>query len=115
MNPLFSPEPDDVVSDRVRTHWIDTNVMLEVYSHGDLYLEWGLSRCSRPPRLNGRAEPERRRVLMQGSLWMAMSLCQLGAATLTYQHENLRNILRLAPPDSEVGGWTATIVYQLGD
>jgi hypothetical protein len=32
VNPLLSPEPDDVVSDRARTHWIDTNVMLEVYS-----------------------------------------------------------------------------------
>ena len=115
VNPLLSPAPDDVVSEHARTHWIDTNVMLEVYSHGDLYFEWALRECSRPPGLNTRANPEGRRVLMQGSLWMAMVLCQMRVSTLTYQHENLRNILRLAPPDSEVGGWTATIVYQLGD
>ena len=27
----------------------------------------------------------------------------------------LHNILRLAPPESEVGGWTSTILYVLGD
>jgi hypothetical protein len=46
---------------------------------------------------------------------MAMALCRRSAVSLTYQHENLRNILRLAPPDSEVGGWTSTILYVLGD
>lgn len=115
MNPLLTPEPDDVVTDRARTHWIDTNVMLEVYSHGDLYQEWAMQQCTRPPGLGRARDPERRRLLMQGSLWMAMVLCRLRAVSVTYQHENLRNILRLAPPDSEVGGWTSTIVWQLGD
>lgn len=109
MNPLLAPEPDDVVTDRARTHWIDTSVMLEVYSHGDLYNDWALS------KLGAKADPEDRRVRMQGSLWMAMTLCQLRAVSLTYQHENLRNILRLAPPMSEAGGWTSTVLYVLGD
>jgi len=115
VNPLITPEPDDVVSDRARTHWVDTNVMLEVYSHGDLYEEWAMQQCTRPPGLGRARHPERRRVRMQDSLWMAMALCQERAVSLTYQDENLRNILRLAPPDSEVGGWTSTILYQLGD
>jgi hypothetical protein len=46
---------------------------------------------------------------------MAMAFCQQHAVSVTYQDENLRNILRLAPPDSEVGGWTSTILYVLGD
>lgn len=114
LNPLISPEPDDVVSGRAPTHWIDTDVMLEVYSHGDLYREWALVNCTVPPGL-ARGDPEGRRVRLQGSLWMAMALCRLDASTVTYQHENLRNILRLAPPESEVGGWTSTIVYVLSD
>lgn len=113
MNPLLTPPPDDVVSARPRTHWIDTDVMLEVYSHGDLYFEWALNRCSKPPGLIG--NPEGRRVRMQGALWMAMALSNARAVSLSYQHENERNILRIAPPDSEVGGWTSSIVYQLGD
>lgn len=104
-----------MVTQRAPTHWIDTNVMLEVYSHGDLYMDWGLSECTKPPGLNIAVDPEGRRVRMQGALWMAMVLGQLNAVSLTYQHENLRNILRLAPPDSEVGGWTSTILYVLGD
>jgi len=115
VNPLLTPEADDVVTERARTHWIDTNVMLEVYSHGDLYMDGGLSQCTEPPGLNTAVDPEGRRVRMQGALWMAMALCRLGAVSLTYQHENLRNILRLAPPDSEVGAWTSTILYVLGD
>lgn len=44
-----------------------------------------------------------------------MALCRVGARSVTYQHENVRNMLRMAPPDSERGGWTSTIIYQLGD
>jgi hypothetical protein len=109
VNPLLTPEPDDVVPDRARTHWVDTAVMLEVYSHGDLHKEWALR------ELGAHADPEGRRLRLQGALWMAMALCRLRAVSLSYQHENLRNILRLAPPDSDVGDWTATIVYVLGD
>jgi hypothetical protein len=109
VNPLLTPPPDVVVTERPRTHWVDTNVTLEVYSHGDLYAEW------RRRVLSGDGDPEGRRLRMQGSLWMAMALCQQQAVSLTYQHENLRNILRLASPDSEAGGWTSTILYILGD
>jgi hypothetical protein len=115
VNPLLTPEADDMVTERDRTHWIDTNVMLEVYSHGDLYMKWGLTQCTKPPGLNTEADPEARRVRIQGAMWMAMALCHLRAVSLTYQHENQRNILRLAPLDSEVGGWTSTILYVLGD
>lgn len=93
------------------THWIDTNVMLEVYSHGDLleaFENWQRGRGTI-------AVVERRRVRMQDSLWMAMALCRAGARSITYEHENLRNILRLAPPSSSRGAWTSAILYILGD
>lgn len=89
--------------------------MLEVYSYGDLYQDWGLRECSEPRGLDRKADPERRRVRMQEALWLAMALATTKAVTITYQHENRRNILRLAPPDSEVGDWTASILYVLGD
>lgn len=91
------------------THWIDTNVMLEVYSHGDLFDEWEKQQRGEPSDVEGR------RMRMQGSLWMAMALCKLGALTVSYQHENLTNILRMAPPGSNRGVWTSGIVYVLGD
>lgn len=65
MNPLLPRPPDDVVTDHARTHWIDTNVNLEIYSNGDLYEEWALSQCSEPPWLNRTADPEGRRLRMQ--------------------------------------------------
>ena len=115
MNPLLTRPPDDIVTDALRTHWIDTNVMLEVYSHGDLYLDSALKRVTNPSGLNNRVNPEDRRVRMQQSLWLSMSLASSSAVTLSYQHENLENILRLAPPDSDVGRWTSDILYVLGD
>jgi hypothetical protein len=61
------------------------------------------------------AKVEERRVRLQGSLWMAMALCRVRARSISYQHENMRNILRLAPPASTRGAWTSTILYMLGD
>lgn len=93
------------------THWVDTNVMLEVYSHGDLsdaYESW-----QRGDRAI--ATVEARRLQMQNSLWMAMALSQSGARSVSFQHENLRNILRLAPPSSARASWTAAVLYVLGD
>jgi hypothetical protein len=103
--------PDNPLPSGPFTHWIDTNVMLEIYSHGDLYKEfdeWGRGMWSA-------AKVEDRRMRMQGSLWLAMALCQARAITLTYQHENLRNLRRLAPPGSFAGSWTSAILYFLGD
>lgn len=103
--------PDNQPPSGPLTHWVDTNVMLEVYSHGDLYdafEDWQRGKGTS-------AIVEERRVRMQGSLWMAMALCEAGARSITYQHENLRNILRLAPPSSTQGAWTSSILYVLGD
>jgi hypothetical protein len=105
------PDPNDAHPGGPLTHWVDTNVMLEVYSHGDLYEAhdaW--------ERGEGRAAAiEERRVRMQSSLWMAMALCRVGARSMTFTHENLRNIRRLAPPDSTRGAWTSAILYVLAD
>jgi hypothetical protein len=74
----------------------------------------GLQQRTRPPGLNTTVDPEARRVRTQGTLWLAMALCEVRALSLSYQHENLRNILRLAPPDSQVGGWTSSILTSAG-
>lgn len=93
------------------THWIDTNVMLEVYSDGDLQ-----SVAESHERGEASlADLEEGRLRIQGSLWMAMALSILKAHTITFEHENYRNIQKLAPPGSARGGWTATILYMLGD
>lgn len=103
--------PDNPPPSGPFTHWIDTNVMLEIYSHGDLYKEFDEWQRG----IWSAAKVEERRTRMQGSLWLAMALCQAKAITVAYQHENLRHLRRLAPPGSFVGSWTATIIYLLGD
>jgi hypothetical protein len=91
---------------RVPTVWVDTNVMLEVYSHGDAFDAGDLG---------DRGQLEERRLRMRGSLWMAMALCRGRVVSVTYQHENVRNILRMAPPGSTRGTWTAAILYIIVD
>lgn len=91
---------------RAATVWVDTNVMLEVYSHGDLF--------DAGERGDDDAI-EARRWRMQGSLWMVMALCQRLVRSLTYRHENERNILRMAPPGSNRGVHTSAILYIIGD
>jgi hypothetical protein len=92
--------------DRVATVWVDTNTLLEVYSHGDLYdvVEKG-----------GPLTLEQREVRMRGSLWMAMALCQRLVRSKSYQHESEQNILRNAPPGTSRGRWTVGALYILGD
>ena len=103
--------PENPAQSGPLTHWVDTNVMLEVYSHGDLFDAFESYQRGE----GDLAAVEERRLRIQGSLWMAMALCRAGARSVTYQHENVRNILRMAPPDSERGGWTSTILWMLGD
>jgi len=104
-------DPDRAPPSGPLTHWVDTNVMLEVYSQGDVYDAYeGWQRGEIPI-----ANVEARRIRMQGSLWMAMALCEARAISVSFQHENLNNILRMAPPGSERGGWTSAILYVLGD
>lgn len=81
MNPLLSTAPDDFVTPRPATHWVDTNVMLEVYSQGDFYAEH--------LRMNG--DPAARWRKIQGSLWMAMALSAQHAVSRSYHYENQRN------------------------
>jgi hypothetical protein len=104
-------DPDNSPPSGPFTHWIDTNVMLEIYSHGDLYEAYENTQRGK----GAITVVEERRMRMQGTLWMAMALCTAGARSVTYQHDNLRNILRLAPPRSTRGAWTSAILYVLGD
>jgi hypothetical protein len=104
-------DPDNPPPSGPPTHWIDTDVMLEVYSHGDLFNAWDAYERGEVPI----GEVETRRLRLQGSLWMAMALCKVGARSVTYRHENERNIKRIAPPGSKRGVWTSAIVWMLGD
>jgi len=86
--------------------WIDTNVMLEVYSDADL---------RSAAETGDRVATEDRRMRAQGSLWMAMVLDDLRAASVSYEHENLNNILRLAPPGSGGGALVCVALYLIRD
>ena len=86
--------------------WVDTNTMLEVYSHGDIFDAGDTGDV---------AAVELRRMRMQGALWMAMALAQHSVHSVTYAHENVRNIRRMAPPGSNRGVYTSAVLYLLGD
>jgi hypothetical protein len=104
-------DPDNPPPSGPLTHWVDTNVMLEIYSHGDLYDAFERWQRGDAPV----AAVEARRIQMQSSLWMAMAMSEVGARSVSFQHENLKNILRLAPPHSPRASWTASVLYVLGD
>ncbi len=88
--------------------WLDTNVTLEIDSHGDLFVEWEKWRRGEPSDLEGRRER------IRGSLWAAMALAKVGAVSVQYQHETIRNLKRLAPPATPHGWWTEAAIYVLG-
>ena len=97
--------------------WIDTNVMVEVFSFGDFlgelvewdYLTWTHRRRAQPDFLRADA----RRKLVQGSLWMTMALCTQRATTISYLHETSRALFRLAPPDSQLALPTVAVLRVL--
>jgi hypothetical protein len=82
--------------------WVDTNVFLEIISWGDLY------DAADVPDM---ARIEARRLRMQGSLWMAMALSQQGAATMSYSHETVRNMVRQSSiPERYAWAWAARVM-----
>ena len=95
-----------VISDQPPIAWVDTNVMLEVYTFGDII---------HAKRTGTAAEVEVRRVRMQGTLWMAMALCQQSALTLSYSHEGTRNFAKHCPPGSDLYEWSRLILFVLHD
>lgn len=82
------------------TVWVDTNVLNEIYSHGDAFAD-------------GPAGLERRRLMLQGSAWLAMTLDDRAVTSLSFRHEAERTIERRAPPHTPVGAWTSGILYVL--
>lgn len=98
--------PDGVlVSERPPGAWLDTNVILEIYSFGDII----------DAKRNRTGEDvETRRVRMQGTLWLATILSLAQAVTLSYSHEGLRNLARMCPPGSDLQAWSRTILSVLG-
>lgn len=81
---------------RTPTVWVDSNVMAEVMSHGDLFRDYR----------RGAKLSERRRVMLQGSYWLAMGLDAHAVRSISYGHEAHSVIKRLAPPGSHAGEWT---------
>lgn len=86
---------------------IDSNVMVEVYSQGDLY------DAVENPRPAPAATPEERRQRIRGSLWMAMALCTRNEITVSYTHEIVNNVVKVGPPDSDAGDRTSALLRAL--
>lgn len=99
-----------LADDTVRaTIWIDTNVMLEIFTFGDFFFDLlkgdsAQKLASREGRIldDAQAAAKRRRLRIKNSLWMAMALCHERAVTISYQHEVFRNALKVAPPDTKL-------------
>jgi hypothetical protein len=86
--------------------WVDTNVMVEMFSFADLM----------EAKQNGTpAQLEDRRVRMQGSLWMAITLCLSKAFTVSYQHESLRNLTRQLQPGTHLYSWSRVSTFLFFD
>jgi predicted nucleic acid-binding protein len=75
------------------TIWVDSNVLVEAYSQGDLHQD-----AHRGPKVI-----DGRRLLLQGSLWLAMALDALGATTLSFKHECLATTQRIAKRGTPAG------------
>ena len=89
-------ENGTILTDRVPVAWIDTCVMLEVDSAGDIM----------PAKRQGiAADVEYRRLRTQGTLWLATAFALGNAVTLSYSHEFIRN-LRKHTEDPELFKWT---------
>lgn len=91
------------------TIWIDTNVMLEIFTFGDFFCDLLKGDAARRiAEREGRtlADPfaaaKMRRLRTKHSLWLAMALCQENAVTISYQHEVFRNLFKIAPPDTKL-------------
>lgn len=105
---------------RQATIWIDTNVILEVFSLGDFYRD--LKKDDHEQRiaiLEGRtiAEPfsaaKQRRLRARNSLWMVMALCIQRRDTISYEHEVFRNTQRIAPPTAGIAIPTKILFNEL--
>lgn len=87
---------DGLTTARTPTVWIDTNVMVEVMSQGDLFKDY----------TRGARVAELRRMMLQGSLWLAMGLDAHAIRTTAFGYEVHTVIQRLVPVGSQVGEWT---------
>ena len=76
--------------------WLDTNVMVEIFSQADLYAAGGDA-----------AQLEQRRRLARGSLWLAIALDVEAAVTAYLKHETWDVLGALAPAGSPAYRWTA--------
>ncbi len=72
-------------------------MMIGLWTHGDL--------------LRHREDVEKRRMQMQGNLWMAMALCRNRIVSLSYSHEILNTSLRIAAPEASDGKWYWTSMF----
>ena len=86
--------------------WIDTNVLIELYSNQDVQKAAAISP----------AEVARRAKQYAGSCWMAMALCRDSVSTLSFGDESIIILQRgHDPEDSQASQWPRFILYVLGD
>jgi len=98
--PIEAPNP---------TIWVDTNVMIEIFTFGDFFFDLLQGDATRRiAEREGRIVPDpmtnarQRRLRIKHSLWMAMALCRRRAVTISYDHEVYRSIWKVAPPNTRL-------------
>jgi hypothetical protein len=94
-----------LASKRAPSVWIDTCVVVEIFSHGDLW--------EAHEKGNQALTIEERGLRMRGALWFAMALVQQQAMTIHYNSETERVIRKLAPLGSNSATWVSAIVHDL--
>jgi hypothetical protein len=92
-------------STRAPSAWIDTCVVVEIFSHGDVW--------EAHEKTTQALTIEERGLRMRGSLWFAMALVQQQAMTIHYHRETERVIRKLAPLGSNSATWVSAIVHDL--
>jgi hypothetical protein len=94
---LWTLTDGSILSDRWPVAWVDTCVMLDLYSAKDLLVA---------KRTGDAADVERRRVRARSALWMATVFSYGKALTLGYRHEFDRNLQKHMDSDPELAKWT---------
>lgn len=101
----FEVPTRDVLPEAPPTLWVDTNIMLDFYTHTRFW----------DNRSGGATAMEESRKLMRRAAWLAMALDELQAVSLGFRHETERNTLERAKPGTGQGAWVQMAVWVVKD
>jgi hypothetical protein len=94
-----------MLPERRPTEWVDTCVMLDFYSQISAYKNAAA----------GATALEATRRQMRAANWLAMASDKESTVTVSFEHENVRNLLTKAAPGTSAGAWSAAAVWILKD